>query len=188
MDKHGFIRDILEVKVLILFVMNRVLSPIDEQKIYELCYQDDCLSYFDICTAVPQLVSTGHLEQVPEGYVITDAGRANCAITADTIAYPVMQRAQQAVERFNREIRRDSFIHAEVLPRQNGDFSVVMSLDDEQGNLMTLEVMAPTQRQARQFVKAFHGSADVMFRRVMQLLTDSAAPETSAAPEQPAGD
>ena len=61
MQRLGFIHDMLDVKVLILFVMARVSYPVTVQQMYELCYQDDCLSYFDICTAVPEMVKSGHL-------------------------------------------------------------------------------------------------------------------------------
>ena len=44
MQRLGFIHDMLDVKVLILFVMARVSYPVNIQQIYELCYQDDCLS------------------------------------------------------------------------------------------------------------------------------------------------
>lgn len=187
MEHHGFIHDMLDVKVLILYVMARVLYPVDAQKLYELCYQDDCLSYFDVQTALPELVESGHLEQNDDGYVITDKGRDAGSVTEDSIAYPVAQRAERAVDRFNRAVRRDSFIHAQILPRQGGDFSVMMGLDDEMGNLMTLELMAPTQSQARKLGDAFRKNADVLFRTVMQLLTEEerAAAEQTAAPEEP---
>ena len=60
-EHHGFINDMLDVKILILYVMNRVIYPVDEHKLYELCLQDDKLSYFDVMQAVPQLVESGHL-------------------------------------------------------------------------------------------------------------------------------
>ena len=44
MEQHGFIQDMLDVKVLILFVMAKLSYPVSLQKIYELCYQDDKLS------------------------------------------------------------------------------------------------------------------------------------------------
>lgn len=184
MERHGFIHDMLDVKVLILYVMARVLYPVDAQKVYELCYQDECLSYFDVQTALPQMEASGHLEQTPDGYVITDKGREAGAVTEDSIAYPVAQRAERAVDRFNRQVRRDSFIHAQVLPRPGGDFSVMMGLDDELGNLMTLELMAPTQTQARRLGEAFRKNADTLFQTVMQILTeDERTPED--ATEQP---
>ena len=39
MQRLGFIHDMLDVKVLILFVMARVSYPVNVQQIYELCYQ-----------------------------------------------------------------------------------------------------------------------------------------------------
>ena len=66
MEQHGFIQDMLDVKVLILFVMAKLSYPVSLQKIYELCYQDDKLSYFDVSVAVPQMVQSGHLEQLPD--------------------------------------------------------------------------------------------------------------------------
>ena len=97
MQQHGFIHDMLDVKVLILFVASKALYPLSLQKIYELCFQDDCLSYFDVSVAVPQMVESGHLEAVGEdAYVITDKGREQEEVTSDAIAYPVMQRALSA--------------------------------------------------------------------------------------------
>lgn len=171
MDRHGFIHDMLDVKVLILYVMNRVLYPVDMQKIYELCLQDECLSYFDVVQALPQMVESGHLEQNDGLYVITDKGKETAAITEDSIAYPVLQRAGKAVERFNREVKRDNFIRTETLAQPSGDYLVAMHLDDELGNLMTLELTAPTSGQARKLAKAFHEKADNIYRFVLDELT-----------------
>ena len=53
MQRLGFIHDMMDVKILILFVTARSNYPLTNQEIYELCYQDECLSYFDVCTAIP---------------------------------------------------------------------------------------------------------------------------------------
>ncbi len=163
----------LDVKVLILFVMARVNYPVDTQQIYELCYQDDCLSYFDVCTALPEMVTSGHLKQVEnECYEITEKGREDGATTENSIAYTVRQRAENAVARFNRQIRRSSFVKTQILPRENGDFSVIMSLDDEVGNLMTLELLAPNQRQAIRLSKLFEKKAEAVYNLTMAELLD----------------
>lgn len=175
MEQGGFIHSMMDVKVLILYVMSRVLYPVDEQKIYELCFQDDCLSYFDLREAIPQMVESGHLVQNEDGtFSITEKGREASEVVEDSLAYPVAHRAQQAVERFNRAIKRDSLIRTEVLQRPGGDFSVIMGLDDELGSLMTLELMAPTQHQARRLASTFHRNAEQIFQTVMSALLDEA--------------
>jgi len=173
MRRLGFIHDMLDVKVLILFVMARVNYPVDVQQIYELSYQDDCLSYFDVCTAVPEMVNSGHLMELENScYSITEKGKADGALTEDSIAFTVKQRAENAVSRFNRQIRRSSFVKTQIIPRESGDFSVLMSLDDEAGNLMTLELMAPNQRQAVRLGKLFEKKAEAVYNLTMAELLD----------------
>ena len=156
MKRLGFIHDMLDVKVLILFVLARVNYPVTSNEVYELCYQDDCLSYFDVCTAIPEMVNSGHLKELEDQkYVITEKGRADGSLTEDSIAFTVKQRAENAVAKYNRQIRRSSFVKTQVIPRESGDYSVIMALDDEMGNLMTLELVAPDQRQAVRIGKLF---------------------------------
>ena len=173
MRRLGFIHDMMDVKVLILFVMARVSYPVTSQQIYELCYQDDCLSYFDVCTAIPEMVTSKHLKEVEEGlFQITEKGKADGSLTEDSIAFTVKQRAENAVARFNRQIRRSSFVKTQVIPRENGDYSIIMSLDDEMGNLMTLELMAPDQRQAVRLGRLFENKAEIIYNLTMAELLD----------------
>ena len=173
MRRLGFIHDMLDVKVLILFVMGKVSYPVNMQEIYELCYQDECLSYFDVCTAVPEMVKSGHLKELEgDTYCITDKGKADGSLTEDSIAFTVKQKAENAVDRFNRQIRRSSFVKTQIIPRENGDFSVIMSLDDEVGNLMTLELVAPDQRQAVRLGKLFEKKAENVYNLTMLELLD----------------
>ena len=173
MRRLGFIHDMLDVKVLILFVMARVTYPVDIQQIYELCYQDECLSYFDVCTAVPEMVKSGHLKEAEnQTYVITEKGRGDGGLTEDSIAFTVKQKAENAVARFNRQIRRSSFVKTQIIPRDSGDYSVIMALDDEMGNLMTLELLAPDQRQAVRLGKLFEKKAEAVYNLTMAELLD----------------
>ena len=173
MQRLGFIHDMMDVKVLILYVTSRSNYPMTSQEIYELCYQDDCLSYFDVCTAIPEMVQSGHLRQLEdEKYVVTEKGREAGEITADSIAFTVKMRAENAVDRFNRQIRRSSFVKTQLIPRENGDYSVMMSLDDESGNLMTLELVAPNQRQAVRLSRLFEQKAEMVYNTTMMVLLE----------------
>lgn len=172
MERLGFIRDMLDVKLLILFVMARAQYPLDLQKVYELCFQDDCLSYFDVSMALPQMVESGHLEEVTPGYyVLTAKGREQEAVTYDAIAYPVMQRARVAVEDFNKETKRKNLVQTEVIDREK-DCLVHMELKDERSSLMTLELAAPNRVQGRKIAKAFEKNAESIFGMVLMELVD----------------
>ena len=74
--------------------------------------------------------------------------------------------------RFNRQVRRSSFVKTQSIPRENGDYSVIMSLDDEKGNLMTLELLAPDSRQAVRLERLFGKKAEAVYSLVMTELLD----------------
>ena len=173
MKRLGFIHDMMDVKVLILFVAARASYPMTCSEVYELCYQDDCLSYFDVCTAIPEMVASGHLKEVEgEKYLITEKGRNDGELTEDSIAFTVKQRAENAVARFNRQLRRSSFVKTRVVPKAGGEHSVILSLDDDTGSLMTLELSAPDQRQAVRLGKLFESKAEEVYSVIMMTLLD----------------
>ena len=49
---------------------------------------------------------------------------------------------------------------------------MVLSLDDEQGNLMTMELMSPTMEQARRFARVLHTDAELLYQQVMEFLLE----------------
>lgn len=175
MEQHGFIHSKMDVKILILYVMARLQYPVDVQQLYELCYQDDCLSYFDLREVIPELVSGGHLAQAADQTLsITDKGRETGAAVEDSLAIPVARRAGAAVEKFNRAAQRSRLIQTEILEREGGDYAAVMGLDDDRGRLMTLELIAPTRSQARRLAATFQDRAEHVFQAVMSALLDGA--------------
>ena len=174
MQRLGFIHDMLDVKVLILFVTARANYPMSVQEIYETCYVDDCLSYFDGCTAIPEMVNSGHLRESEEGkFVITEKGREDGETTADSIAFTVRQKAENLINRYNRQIKRSSYVKTQIIPREGGEYSVIMTLDDEVSNLMTLELVAPDQRQAVRLARLFEKKAENVYNLTMTELLDA---------------
>ncbi len=174
MEARGFIRDMLDVKVLILFVMARSPYPMTMQTIYELCFQDDKLSYFDIAIAVPQMVETGHLQEVEHGkYRLTQMGRNAEKVTFGDVVKPVMDRAQAAVAKFNEKMRREQMIHASYSRRdcEREEYAVQLSLGDEIGELMKLELTAGSEKQAKMLKKAFEEGAVLLYRNIMEQLS-----------------
>ena len=90
----------------------------------------------------------------------------------DSIAFTVKQKAENAVARFNRQLRRSSMVKTQIIPRESGECSLIMALDDESGNLMTLELMAPDQRQAVRLGRLFEKKAENVYNLVMAELLD----------------
>ena len=83
------------------------------------------------------------------------------------------QKAENLINRFNRQLKRSSFVKTQIIPRDSGDFSVIMTLDDELSNLLTLELVAPDQRQAVRLSRLFEKKAEMVYNLTMAELLDA---------------
>lgn len=168
MERLGYMHDILDVKILILFVTARVDVPVDAQTIYEFCLQDDALSYFDVQESIPQMVASGHLEVLPEDrYLITQKGRLAEEVTSDSLPFTVRERARVAVERYNQELKRSQYLRSEINRKEDGEYLVDMELHDMRGQLMKLTLTAPSMQQARRLETAYRKNAELVYQSVM---------------------
>ncbi len=163
----------MDVKVLVLYVTARLNTAATVQEIYELCYQDEKLTYFDVCDAVPYLVKSGHLEETEKDhFVITEKGREHGALTEDSVAYTVREAARKAVERYNRECKRGNFVKTEIISQEDGNYMARLLLNDAHGRLMSLELMAPNQPQAAVICRSFQRNAELVYNLLMEDLLE----------------
>ena len=71
MERFGFIHDKLEIKMLILFILNRLPHPVDINVLTDLVMCDDGISYFEFSQSLAELVETEHVRCEDELYAVT---------------------------------------------------------------------------------------------------------------------
>ena len=72
----------------------------------------------------------------------------------------------------NAVLRRNAQVRAEVLPREDGGVTLRLILDDDKGNLMTLDLLAVSEEQANQLADQFRLSPERLYQRILQTLLD----------------
>lgn len=168
----GFIHDKLDIKFLILYLMARVAGPVDFTTLADLTFCDDGVEYFDFAESVAELVSTGHLDVSDGLYTITDKGRRNGQICESSLAFSVRKKCDRNLARVNAVLRRNAQVRAEVLPREDGGVTLRLILDDDKGNLMTLDLLTVSEEQANQLADQFRLHPERLYERILQTLLD----------------
>ena len=178
MAGRGFIHDKLEIKFLILYIASRVIEPIPFDTVLDLTLCDDAIDYFDFSECLRDLVNTEHLTLSEDGlYAITDKGLRNSKICETSLPYSVRLRCDHNLEDWNRKLRRRNQVKASIKQRSNGTYTVHMSLDDDMGNILDLEVMAVREEMARLMAERFRNSPEKLYNEIMTLLLkDEKAP------------
>ena len=156
MTRMGYIQNDLDLKLLVLYIMNRVAAPIDFATLTDLAMCDDGVDYFDYAEAVSELLASGHLAQDGEFYSITDKGRRNCADTESSLSPVIRKRCDQRLAPLNQALKRKAQVRGEgIINPENGEITVQLSLDDDHGSLFSLSLLAGTEEEGHRIAAYF---------------------------------
>lgn len=165
----GFIHDKLDIKLLVLYIMDRAAAPIDFATLTDLALCDEGVDYFQYAEAVSELTSSGHLAQQGELYSITDKGRRACAAGESSLSPVVRQRCGQRLAPLNQALKRKAQVRARVEEAPQG-FHVRLSMDDDQGSLFALTLLAPTREDAQRVADGFLDHPDRVYNGLLGVL------------------
>lgn len=174
MEPQGFLHHKLDVKVLVLFILARIDTPLTGQEIYEVAYQDESLNYFTLTESLPELVQSGHITQDDNGrYAITDKGRQQGSYVEDSLAVPVVEKVSAAIEQKLTLLRRDGYITTTVTQDENGYWIVTLRYRDDKLPMMSLSLMAPSQALGEAMAKNLKKNADALYKHNLDVAIDA---------------
>lgn len=171
---NGFIRDKLEIKFLILYIAARVIEPLPLEGIQELTMCDDGIDYFDFSVCLADLVKTEHLRLTDDQkYFITPKGLKNSEICESSLPYSVRMRAEKNIAACNKELQRRAQVQGRVIPRENGTYTVELSLQDDVDNVMKLQLMVATEEMAQDLAVRFRRDPEKIYTDIVNALYNS---------------
>ena len=165
----GFIHDKLDTKLLVLYIMDRAAAPIDFATLTDLSMCDDGVDYFQFAEAVSELLDSGHLAQDGEFYSITDKGRRACSAGESSLSPVIRRRCDQRLLPLNQALKRKAQVRAEVRPF-NGGYNVCLAMDDDEGSLLSLTLLAPSQEEGQRIADQFLQHPDRIYNGILGVL------------------
>lgn len=174
----GFIQDDLELKLLVLYIMDRAAGPITFLQLFELALCDAGVDYFSLAQAVDHMVATGQLTKEEDRYAITEKGRRNSQICEGGLPRSVRRHCDDNLIQVNAALRRESQVRARIMDREDGTATLCLSLEDDSSPLLHLALLSPGREQAERWAEAFQSDPSALYMNVIKLLDKEAANET----------
>ena len=168
--RYGFIHEKLDIKILILFVLRRLPAPVDIESLADAVICDDGISYFDFADCLAELVDTGHVSKVDEKYLITDKGITNCQVTESSLPFTVRVLAEKNAAHLAVVLSRDLSIKTSHTDREDGGFTVNLSLSDGKGPIISMSLLTSTEEECVTIEKRFRKKAEVFYDDIIQLM------------------
>ena len=172
MDGFGFIHETLDIELLILFILNRLPGAVDKDTLSELTLCDGGINYFNFSEALANLVETGHVLCENGMYSSTEKGHRNGSATESSIPYSVRMKAERNIIPVARMLRRSDMIKTGSQPAPNGGYTVHLSLSDGTGYILSMDILAGSERQASMMESRFQKHAEDISAQIAAILTD----------------
>ena len=168
MGPTGYLHDEMDVKVLILFILARIDTPLSVQEVYEVAYQDDSLNYFMFADCISRLADTGHVLKDERGrFTISEKGKQQGKFVEDSLAVPVVNKVSAAIEQKKIALRRDGYLTTSVDQDENGYWTVTLNYKDDGMPMMSITLMAPNQQLGHAMAENLKKQANVIYKTNM---------------------
>ena len=170
MERHGFVHEKLDIKILILYILRRLPGEVDPHTLAELCQCDEGVGYFDYSDCLAELVETEHITETRSGYTITEKGIRNADTVESSLPFSVRRKASKLVAPVEEKMRRAAMITAKHTVGEEGCI-VQLALSDGKGEIMNLSFLCPDEAQAQSIEKNFRRDAESYYLKIAELLS-----------------
>jgi len=185
MPPAGFIQNELDLKLLVLYIMDRAAGPLTFYQLLELALCDGGVDYFSLTQAVDHMVSTGQLSREGERYAITEKGRRNSEICRTSLPYSVRMHCDDNLARVNESLRLEAQLQTGVEDNGDGTFTLRLQLNDVSTPLLQLSLLVPSREQAQEMAGRFRAAPAQLYHQISRLLTQDG--DAAHAPPQTPG-
>ena len=172
MEHLGFIRDKLDIKILILYILEKLPKPVEPVTLSDLALFDGGFNWFDYSDCLAELIATEHIQEKDGKYAITEKGRRNVNMVSSSLPYTVRAKAERLTAPVAAAMRRASMIETDIEPGIKGGKSVSMRLSDGVGEIVSLRLAVPDEDQAKAIEKRFRAGAEDIYNRILEILTE----------------
>lgn len=172
MEHLGFIRDKLDIKILILYILEKLPKPVEPVMLSDLALFDGGFTWFDYTDCLGELIQTGHVTEENGKYAITEKGRRNVNTVSSSLPYTVRAKAERLTAPVAAAMRRASMIETAVEPGYKKGKTVSLRLSDGMGEVISLRLAAPDEAQAQTMEKRFRADAEQIYNQILQILLE----------------
>ena len=170
---YGFIREKLEIKILILYILRRLPEPVTLDELTELAMCDEGISYFEFMESLADLVKTEHLYLRDGKYAITAKGARNGEATEKSLPFTIRIAVENSSFEHRRKQSRNAMIATSHIANPDGSYTVTLSLSDGIGEIISMSLFAVDEPQALSLEKGFRANAEIIYNRLIMAILDS---------------
>ncbi len=175
MESNFIMRDKVDIKIFVLFLLDNINYPLDYTTINNLIIENGYIGPFDFAECFSELAEQGHiLDEIEDGehyYMISDSGRQLARELQSTIVESAKNAGIKSATKLLSLQKSGAKISVECDEREDKKYILTCSITDTNGELFVLKLRLASISQVRQIKKRFEEAPEKMYRSIMSSLT-----------------
>ena len=169
--------DIPQNKLIILFVFDKMESPLSERTLNEMCSgYNSWITYVDCKTLLPKLINDGFICEVPGNeeplYVITPEGRDSLANFYIRIPLSVREDISRFVKTNGAKFRMRQECKSDYYQNKDGSYTVFLRILAPLQPMLELKFVVQDKKTASNIYKKWEDKASELYSVVYETLVD----------------
>ena len=165
----------VEVKMLLCYLLSSLGQPISFDQLYGALSGQKLVNYFELTHALSKLLETGHISQKaqsePVVYAATALGARAGKEFENNLPLTVREKSLAACKLLFEQERRLSLVEITQTPREDGGYMLELTLPEDGGQLVSVRVFAPTEKDCENFRRRFLNAPLTIYKGIVALLS-----------------
>lgn len=166
-----------ENKVLILYILNKIDRPVNNDELLQLVLSVEDMNYFYFQQFLLDLLENKYIETYKENdyteqiYKITNSGRETLELTKDLIPGIIKLKIDSTIKGELQDIEEEVSIISEFTPDDDGGFIVTCKVVEHNKTIFEVATFAASREQAKYISDNWKENAINIYPNMINLLT-----------------
>lgn len=168
--------DLAENKVLILYILNKLLDGIKNDNLYKIVSSTNSINYFYFQELLTDLIDTnlvGSFTKDEDTFIkITSDGQNALSLTKSLLPGIVKLKADNVFKEEVSIIAEESSIITEYTPKDENSYTVTCKIIEKNETIFEVSTFAGTRERAKQISDNWKKHADEIYPEIIKLLLE----------------
>lgn len=167
-----------ENKVLILYILNKIDTPVSNNELLQLVLSIEDMNYFYFQQFILDLLENKYIEEYKEEenseaiYRLTNAGKSALELTKDLIPGIVKLKIDSTIKGELDSIEEEVSIVSEFMPEDDNLFSVTCKVVEKNKSIFEVSTFAGSREHAKAISDNWKKNAVDIYPKIINLLTN----------------
>jgi len=167
-------KELLESKLIILYILDRMGMPVPELKLTEIILENKLMNYFLLKQYLDELSADGHIKEIQDKgktfYEITNSGSTTLGYFHTMMPEGIKNLILEKIGQAKKEAKDASKLSADYTVEIDGSYTVACSAGEDDFSLISFKVSVGSRDDALRICENWNKFASDIYVEILQSL------------------